>query len=267
MALSATYTAGCARARLRRQFEMPRRRKTRPEEESSQRIGRSAYLDGVDVGLAGGVLLDEAGPSFLLGRECSHDLGPLLRQPLHAQAPDLRRHIQVQITAAATTTIRRLDRSRTSFSGAHSTSLHSESSGDEEALQDSVKNLLPPLIPPPPRGIVACWGLLLLRGTQLLAESMDWAGQAIFFSQFSQSRSLACSSLTHTRKRVSGRIWLWTREHHRIARYSWPRGLSWGIYFSFGFSSLPTCVWMTSRPRSPAGCYGIFSGAANISAG
>lgn len=47
------------------------------------------YLDGVDVGLAGGVLLDEAGPAFLPGREGADDPGLLLRQPLGAQAPDL----------------------------------------------------------------------------------------------------------------------------------------------------------------------------------
>ena len=46
------------------------------------------YLDGVDVGLAGGVLLDVA-PLSLLGRESADDLGPLLGQPLGAQAPDL----------------------------------------------------------------------------------------------------------------------------------------------------------------------------------
>jgi hypothetical protein len=138
-----------------------------PRKEARPETVRIGYLDGVDVSLASGVLLDEARPSFLLGREGAHHLGPLLRQPLHAQASDLPSHAQ-SVTAKKKNKKRRGAKARrlvgTSFSGAHSTSLHSESScgggaGDEEALQDTVKSLL--LLPmlaamPPPRRTVAC---------------------------------------------------------------------------------------------------------------
>jgi hypothetical protein len=86
-----------------------------------------------------------------------------------------------------TATPRRLDQEwryvRTSFTGAHSSSLQSATSScggeeDDEALQASKNCLL--LMPTParlPRTRVACG--LMLRKTQPLAESMYCAGHAI----------------------------------------------------------------------------------------
>lgn len=145
---------------------------------------------------------------------------------------------------------------RTSFSGAHSTSLQSESScagagggdegdGDDEALHASRKGLLLLLTPPmmPPRTRLA-WGLLL-RKMQPLAESIDCAGQAISPSSFGRDTAAAAGQNKRRRRTPA-------RESSRGSSCSLPLCFCQINIFAAAGASV-RYLWTSVRPRCRAG--------------